>query len=214
MEQGTSVAIIDRKEREKEKRRNDIIKAAEKLFFSKGYENVTMNDVAKEAELARGTLYLYFKNKDDIYIAIAINGSKILNKMFNECCQGEKTGIEKVKSLILAFCEFSKKYPGYYAAYYYSRMFCFEDFLELEELKKIRTANTRRVIDSLYEGIKDGTVRQDVDPLKATLILTSSMTGVLTLTPVIEMYLKNNNLTHDELIDYAINMMIRSVEKK
>ncbi len=208
------MAITDRKEREKEKRRNDIIKAAEKLFFSRGYENVTMDEVAKEAELARGTLYLYFKNKDDIYIAIAINGSKILNKMFTECCQGAKTGIQKVRYLTSAFCEFSRKYPGYYAAYYYSRMFCFEDFPELDELKRIRTANTRMVIDSLHEGIKDETVRQDIDPLKATLILTSSMTSVLTLTPVIEMYLKSNNLTHDGLIDYAIDMMIRSIEKK
>lgn len=169
------MAIADRKEREKEKRRNDIINAAEKLFFSQGYENISMDNVAKEAELARGTLYLCFKNKDHIYITIAIKGSKILNKMFTECCIGVKPGIEKVKSLILAFCEFSKKYPGYYAAYYYSRMFCFEDFPELAELKEIRTANIRMVIDSLNEGIKDGTVRHDVEPVKATLIMTSCM---------------------------------------
>lgn len=208
------MAIIDRKEREKEKRRNDIVNAAEKLFFSRGYENVTMDDVAKEVELARGTLYLYFKNKDDIYIAIAINGSKILNKMFVECCQGAKTGIEKVRLLSLTFYEFSKKYPGYYAAYYYSRMFCFEDFPELSELRRIRMASASMVTDSLYEGIKDGTVREDLDPLKATLILTSFMTSVLTITPVMEMYLEGNNWTHDEIIGYAIDMIIRSVEKK
>lgn len=208
------MAIADRKEREKEKRRRDIITAAEKLFFSRGYENVTMDDIAKEAELARGTLYLYFKNKDDIYIAIAIKGSKILSKMFMECCQGEKTGIEKVRSLVSAFCKFSKKYPGYYAAYYYSRMFYFEDFPELSELKRIRMDNARIVTDSLNEGIKDETVLQDVDPLKATLILTSFMTNVLTITPVMEMYLEDNKWTHDEIIDYAINTVIRSIEKE
>ncbi|RPJ79425.1 MAG: TetR/AcrR family transcriptional regulator [Alphaproteobacteria bacterium] len=208
------MAITDRKEREKEKRRNDIINAAEKLFFLRGYENVTMDDVAKEAELARGTLYLYFKNKDDIYITIAINGSKILNNMFVECCQGAKTGIEKIRSLAFAFYEFSKKYPGYYAAYYYSRMFCFEDFPELGELRRVRMASARMVTDSLHEGIKDGTVRQDIDPLKATLILTSFMTSVLTITPVMEIYLEGNNWTHDEIIGYAIDMIIRSVEKK
>lgn len=77
-------SIADRKEREKERRRGEITDAAEKLIFSRGYENVTMDNIARETELARGTLYLYFKNKDDIYIAIAIRGSKILNKMFRE----------------------------------------------------------------------------------------------------------------------------------
>lgn len=67
-----------------------------------------MENVANEVKLARGTLYLYFKNKDDIYIAIAIKGSKLLNKMFTECCEGTKPGIEKVKSLILAFVNFQK----------------------------------------------------------------------------------------------------------
>ncbi len=61
------MSTADRREREKEKRRNDIIDVAEKLIFSKGYENVTMDDIARETELARGTLYLYFKNKDGAY---------------------------------------------------------------------------------------------------------------------------------------------------
>ena len=62
----------ERKEREREMRRNDIIDAAEKLFFSRGYENVTMDDLAKELEMSRAALYLSFKNKGDIYAAIAI----------------------------------------------------------------------------------------------------------------------------------------------
>ncbi len=171
-----------------------------------------MDDIAKETELARGTLYLYFKNKDDIYIAIAIRGSKILNQMFREGFQEGKTGVEKIRSLISAFCEFNKKYPGYYAAYYYSRMFDFKAFPELEELKRIRMDTSGMVVESLREGIKDGTVRKDIDPLKATLVLTSSMISVLTLTPVMEMLLKSNELTHDELINYATGMMLRSIE--
>ncbi len=40
------MALADRKEREKEQRQRDIINAAEKLFFSRGYDNVSMNDIA------------------------------------------------------------------------------------------------------------------------------------------------------------------------
>ncbi|MCC7557829.1 MAG: TetR/AcrR family transcriptional regulator, partial [Methanobacteriaceae archaeon] len=41
------MSIVERREREKKKRKNDIINAAERLFFSKGYDNVSMNDIAQ-----------------------------------------------------------------------------------------------------------------------------------------------------------------------
>jgi TetR/AcrR family transcriptional regulator len=50
------MGITERKEREKEQRRNAIIDAAEKIFFTKGMDNSTMDDVAEEAELSKGTL--------------------------------------------------------------------------------------------------------------------------------------------------------------
>ncbi len=103
------MAISDRKEREKEMRRKDIIDTAEKLFFKKGYENITMADIAKGTELARSTLYLYFKNKKEIYLAISIRGTGILNNMFREYYQKGQTGREKVEMLMKAFYRFYKE---------------------------------------------------------------------------------------------------------
>ena len=96
----------ERKERERELRRNDIVDAAEKLFFSRGYENVTMDDIAKELEMARATLYLSFRNKEDIYAAIAIRASKIVSRMFGEISQKGMTGIEKIRSVGSIYYEF------------------------------------------------------------------------------------------------------------
>ena len=61
------MSLIDRKEREKEQRRNDIINAAEKLFFSKGYDNASMNDIANEVELSKATLYRLSQNSNHFY---------------------------------------------------------------------------------------------------------------------------------------------------
>ena len=61
------MGITERKEREKLQRREDILNAAERVFFSKGHKNSTMDDVAEEAELSKGTLYLYFKSKEGFY---------------------------------------------------------------------------------------------------------------------------------------------------
>jgi AcrR family transcriptional regulator len=66
------MGIQERKEREKERRRQQIIVAAKRVFSSKGFSRSTMEDIAKEAELSPGTLYLYFKNKDELYASLSI----------------------------------------------------------------------------------------------------------------------------------------------
>mgnify|MGYP005832075005 CR=1 FL=1 len=201
-----------RKEREKEKRRNDIINAAEKLFFSRGYENVTMDDIAKETELARGTLYLYFKNKEDIYVSVAIRAAKIVNQVFKECYPREKIGILKLRSLIQAYYKFYKDYPGYYAAYYHSGMFGQADSPGLEELRKIRMDSFNIVVDSVRLGMKDGTVRKDINPVGSTLVMLFSTNNVINLAPVAHIYMKTYGIGQDGLFDITLDMMIRSIE--
>ena len=66
------MGIQERKERERERRRQQIIVAAKRVFSSKGFSKATMEDIAKEAELSPGTLYLYFKNKDELYASLSL----------------------------------------------------------------------------------------------------------------------------------------------
>jgi len=53
-----------------DERKNQIINAAEGVFTKKGFEDARMDDIAEETGLSKGTLYLYFKSKDDLIIAI------------------------------------------------------------------------------------------------------------------------------------------------
>jgi AcrR family transcriptional regulator len=66
------MGIRERKEREKERRRQQIIVAAKRVFSEKGFNKATMEDIAKEAELSPGTLYLYFKNKEELYASLSL----------------------------------------------------------------------------------------------------------------------------------------------
>lgn len=59
-----------RKDREREQHRREILKAAERIFALKGYHETTMEEVAREAEFAVGTLYNMFKGKDDLYARV------------------------------------------------------------------------------------------------------------------------------------------------
>ena len=66
------MGIQERKEREKERRRQQIIVAAKRVFSDKGFNKATMEDIATEAELSPGTLYLYFKNKEELYASLSL----------------------------------------------------------------------------------------------------------------------------------------------
>ncbi len=66
------MGIQERKEREKDRRRQQIIVAAKRVFSEKGFNKSTMEDIASEAELSPGTLYLYFKNKEELYASLSL----------------------------------------------------------------------------------------------------------------------------------------------
>ncbi|MDD2605018.1 MAG: TetR/AcrR family transcriptional regulator [Desulfobacteraceae bacterium] len=73
------MGIQERKEREKERRRQQIIVAAKRVFSERGFNRATMEDIAKEAELSPGTLYLYFKNKEELYASLSLRILQYLN---------------------------------------------------------------------------------------------------------------------------------------
>jgi AcrR family transcriptional regulator len=68
------LGILERKRREKETqqrvRRKQILDAAKQVFHSKGFSGATVEDIARGAELSPAALYIYFKNKDDIYVSL------------------------------------------------------------------------------------------------------------------------------------------------
>jgi len=61
---------LPRREREKIRQRNEMLEAALRLFAKKGYHNVSMHEIAQEAEYAIGTLYKVFRDKEDLYKAL------------------------------------------------------------------------------------------------------------------------------------------------
>jgi AcrR family transcriptional regulator len=78
-----------RRSREKEIRKSAILKAARKLFFERGFKSVTVESIAKKAELSKGAVYLYFKSKDEIYSQILLNDiDKFHEKVAGLCKNG------------------------------------------------------------------------------------------------------------------------------
>jgi AcrR family transcriptional regulator len=74
---------LPRREREKLSYRNDILSAALELFSERGYHNVSMHEIAQKAEFSVGTLYHFFKNKEDLYKALIMENAVEYHRILN-----------------------------------------------------------------------------------------------------------------------------------
>ncbi|MBC8181765.1 TetR/AcrR family transcriptional regulator [candidate division KSB1 bacterium] len=211
------MGITERKEREKERRRNEIINAAEKVFFTKGRVLATMDDVAEEAELSKGTLYLYFKNKEDLYLAINLRGMEILYGLFLEASKKQKTGLEKARAIGSAYFRFYKEYPDYFTALMYFEFHEMNLYTEQSMAAKCDMQGHDALyilIEAIELGIKDGSIRSDVDPVKAATVLWGHSTGLIQLISTKGEHLQDDHgLDMNELIDYGFEMIEYSLQK-
>lgn len=172
------------KEREREQRRNDIIDAARKLFADKDFDEVSMNEIAGEVGLGKSTLYLYFKNKESLYFAVVLRGTRIWAEMVKEEVEKGNTGLEKLILYGNANRRFSNEYPDYFRLLYsptsikkqfdMDKMTSSGEFQEVRELfKEIMLIG----IDSIEKGRDEGEIRPDVDPTEAAILLSVIYNG-------------------------------------
>ena len=96
------MGIQERKEREKERRRQQIIVAAKRVFSEKGFNKATMEDIAQEAELSPGTLYLYFKNKEELYASLSLRILQYLHIRVEHVNKEDLNPEQKLDALIEA----------------------------------------------------------------------------------------------------------------
>lgn len=175
------MGTAERKEREKERRRLDIIDAAENVFFTKGYEKATMDDIAKEAELGKGTLYLYFNSKEEIFNEIISRGMTILHNLFTDAANAEGDGLCKTRKIGEAYILFFNKYPNYYNAVLFDYGKEINPDNVPEKLMDLKTKIMGLFISIIQEGIDDGSIRENIDPMKTAVLLWAQAAGVLQL---------------------------------
>ncbi|MCQ8895078.1 TetR/AcrR family transcriptional regulator [Limnobacter humi] len=162
--------ITERREEEKERRREEILDAAEVVFSDKGFDTATMDQVARQARVSRALVYVYFKDKDALHLAVCLRGLQLLRELFQQARENAKTGADQVRAIGRAYMNFSEQHPTYFAAL--SRFEAQEhDFNQddpccetLEMMQAGQKVHEQTVL-ALAQGMADGSLRNDLKNL-------------------------------------------------
>jgi TetR/AcrR family transcriptional regulator len=175
--------IAERREEEKERRRLEIIEAAETLYAGKGWDAVTMDHVARVARLSRALLYVYFKDKEDLLFAITSRALAELRHRFERAAAAHKLGIDQVAAMGRAYSLFQQEKPFQFDAC--SRYHAHQAHVGQPNELACTAAGDSVVavmVAALERGIADRSIRADIgDPLKVCFMLWAFSHGLIQL---------------------------------
>lgn len=176
------MGITERKEREKEHRKEEILDAAQRIFFEKGLGISTMDEIAEAAELSKGTLYLYYKSKEDLYLAVATRGFRALHEAFESILSEEQSVIKALVRITDKYIEFFDTNRNYLQMMNFLQAPHFHK--QVSEEMRISCndeayKNWERIIDLFKRGVQEGLIRNDLDPVEVTTIIWSNTNTLL-----------------------------------
>ncbi len=107
------MTVAKRKEKHKEDLRGKILQSARELFMDRGFEHTSIRNIAEKIDYSPTTIYLYFKDKDDIFYALHQEGFIILNQYFKSLGLVEDP-FERLKAISRAYIQFAIENGEYY----------------------------------------------------------------------------------------------------
>lgn len=178
------MSTLSRREREKLQRREDIVEAAEQLFDEKGFEKATIEQIARKTELSKGTIYLYFQSKDELFLAVCAKGIAGFGEHL-EAAANRKRGLEnKIKAVYIAYVEFFLERPHVFRVLHDTFTERLRKNLSKEAVDLINWTIAEALrfgSDMVQQGMDSGLFREDVDPYAFSVAAWQLASGLMDL---------------------------------
>lgn len=206
---------LKRKSKKQEKRREQILQAAIETIKEHGFEKTTMDEIAERAELSKGTLYFYFKDKSALFRAIRKESVQALNEEFLKIIQQDEPGAVLVRKMAESFLTFIEENPVLTKALaQHSGQVNPSDLKEIEEIEnEMRVLMTR----ALQIGVQDGSIQTETQPKILAIQIGFCLRGIL------QFHLSNtqnhickvmgeHNLTINSMLKLFINALLNQMD--
>jgi AcrR family transcriptional regulator len=171
------MGIKERKERERELIKEQILDAARELFFANGYEATSIRSIAEKIEYSPGTIYLYFKDKDSIFHDLQREGFNLLNQQM-QVLLAVSDPFERLKAMGRVYMQFAKEYTDYYDLMFVIRA----PMKALEDDEEWQEGNTSyHFLNHVVKDCQNNGYFKDSDTETFSYYVWATMHGIITL---------------------------------
>jgi len=196
-------AISVRRESERKKQ---ILNSAIKVFGKKGFQNATIAEIAKDAGVGDATIYEYFRNKEDLLLAIPVEVTKELIPQIEDHMMGIKGALNKLRKFIWWYVNYIEKNPGY-GAIVLLELKTSKTYVSTEAYQAARTFY-QVVLDIIKEGQDDGSIKKEINVYLARSLCVGAIEHI-----IIRWLLKDRKYSLIQYADELADLLIDSFKK-
>jgi AcrR family transcriptional regulator len=202
----------ERKIKEKENRKQQILNAAEAIMEENGLNGLSIDLIAQYTQLAKGTIYLYFRSKEEILSILTIKARELLLNEFKKIAIKEITPIEKLKLIIIENYQFFKRHSLYYDLI--SLYEANHNVVETEEMYKSSNEISKIVAYIVLQGQKENLIDNTYNPYELTMNLWAMTVGVLQLFKVRGALISEKfGITEQNLLDNYMSIFLKGIKQ-
>lgn len=183
------MTVEERKAWERLQRQNRIVDIAQDIFFEKGFEQTTIIEIAKAAGYSKRSIYLYFKDREEVFLAVVLRGLSILHDAIESACRKVEENSGGLGVIGRAFYDFSIGNPGFLKLImlYESRNCIYYETGKTEVAAGTFAAECQRKTDAtaavitraIQRGIDRGTIKTRLTPIQLMLVLWGHVLGMM-----------------------------------
>ncbi len=198
--------------------RNNILEAAKVLFFEQGVAKTTVDDIAKSADCSKATMYVYFKNKDDIYYHIVFEYMTIFYNEIQRCAESKQSFQSGYSQLCDSLVRLEQTYPMYFGYVLGFISVKSDERVELPILESIYTIGEKmnEVVKEFLQGAKEaGDIAEDIDIATAVFVLWSSICSLITFASNKSQYIEESlGIKREDFLKNGFAMILKMIDNR
>lgn len=194
-----------------------IIAAADSLFLRKGVEGTTVDDIAKEAQYSKATLYVYFKSKEEIFHHIVRKGMQLLHERFSAVLSAQADTLEAYYGMCNVFATYAEEYPLYFQGMMETIAVDADSMKTSPVLQEIYQAGEKLNDDVavlMRRGIENDVWKTGLSGVATGFVFTSAITGIVLSANKKEDYIKQRmGMDKAAFLNFAFDMLLDSLRR-
>lgn len=214
------MGVAERRLRERDERRRAIMEAAARAFLRAGYAGTNMNAIAAEAEIGVGTIYLHFRNKEEVLLSILKEGIEQLHEVMRDAAQARPTPLEALEEIARRYVAYASENPAVFSMLQYFQHASFFRGLSREThaewvpaIHRVSLRNLEIIEDKVREGQEAGIIDSGLTACQIANVFWAMLIGALKIASNAAL-LKTSKLRYEELLDGALRFLIDGMKPR